>query len=352
MLSRTLNIKTSSSSRASQINLEGNLVNGALHNLQATVDQILEDKPDSMQLNMAGVDLVDSFALGRLVGWQRLCTEQNVDFRLLNITPRVRQILQLSQLLTVLNVDSASEKTVDQESWRKNRLMETLEYAEQVMAALGDGIIGLDNDGEVLYIDAGAQSLLDCEESDLLGLKLDECLLLFDEVGDPVPAETRPLLTSIQQGGGPFKGECRILIGDSRQEKVLSLAVTPLCSNGQITGGVASLRDITGLRRAENERRQRERLEGVLEMAGATCHELSQPLHAISSYIDLLLREITSGNNDDQGVLERLYIIREQVDAMAKITKKLSEVTIYKTCDYLKGVKIIDLNRSTKRPPN
>jgi signal transduction histidine kinase len=298
---------------------------------------------------MHGVDIIDSCSLGQLVGWQRRLAEQDVDFRLLNITPQVRQILQLSQLLTILNVGPREGAAIDQESWRKNKLLETLEYAEQIMAALGDGIIGLSEGGEVLFIDSGAQILLNCAEADLLGCQLDECLKLFDEAGDPVPSHNKPICASIQRGGEPFKGECRVSVGAGREERALSLAVTPLHSSGQITGGIASLRDISELKRAESERRQRERLEGVLELAGAACHELSQPLHAISSYIDLMLRKMAIDDADEEWTLEKLYVVQEQVDKMIQLTKKLSGITIYQTCDYLKGVKIIDLDRSANR---
>ena len=39
----------------------------------------------------------------------------------------------------------------------------------------------------------------------------------------------------------------------------------------------------------EEDRKQKERLQIILETAGAVCHELNQPLMAISGYSELLL---------------------------------------------------------------
>ena len=45
---------------------------------------------------------------------------------------------------------------------------------------------------------------------------------------------------------------------------------------------MASFLGITENKRAEEERLTRKKLEGVLEMAGAACHELNQPLMSAS----------------------------------------------------------------------
>ena len=45
------------------------------------------------------------------------------------------------------------------------------------------------------------------------------------------------------------------------------------------TQGIA--RDITDRMQAQNELLQREKIQGVLEIAGAVCHEMNQPMMAI-----------------------------------------------------------------------
>ena len=102
--------------------------------------------------------------------------------------------------------------------------------------------------------------------------------------------------------------------------------------------------DISEIKRAELERIQREKLQGVLEMSGAVCHELNQPLQSISTYSELLMMDIDTENPS----YEQIKKIKGQVDRMGEITKKLMRVTKYETKDYLRG-QIIDIDKASKQ---
>ncbi len=97
--------------------------------------------------------------------------------------------------------------------------------------------------------------------------------------------------------------------------------------------------------RAEEEQRFRERLQGVIEMAGATCHELNQPMQVITGYVDLILLRMSE--NDPQ--YRRIREIKEQAERMARITSKLSGITKYVTRDYIDDIKIIDIDKASEQ---
>jgi PAS domain S-box-containing protein len=103
------------------------------------------------------------------------------------------------------------------------------------------------------------------------------------------------------------------------------------------------VRDISDRKQAEEERLKKEKLQGVLEMAGAACHELNQPLQIVSGYYDLLIDDIP----DDHPLIEKLNIIRDQIDKMGRITKKIMKITKYRTKPYVRGSKIIDIDKSS-----
>jgi len=84
---------------------------------------------------------------------------------------------------------------------------------------------------------------------------------------------------------------------------------------------------------------EKEKMQGVLEMAGAICHELNQPLMAISGYSELLLMDLP----EDKFQHKSIKKIKEQVDRVGNITKKLMCITRYKTKNYL-NKNIIDIN--------
>jgi len=104
---------------------------------------------------------------------------------------------------------------------------------------------------------------------------------------------------------------------------------------------IAVTRDITARHRAQQEQLKREKLQGVLEIAGATCHEINQPLQ----YIYLLLNEVLNEHPGSKNLME----IRKQCDRIKTITLKMEGITIYETTDYIQGKKIVDINEASKK---
>ncbi|GAB6162032.1 hypothetical protein JCM12298_11910 [Desulfothermus naphthae] len=102
---------------------------------------------------------------------------------------------------------------------------------------------------------------------------------------------------------------------------------------------IAVARDVTELKKAAQERLMREKLQGVLEMAGATCHEMNQPLQNILLIIEEIL--------DDNPTNKNCLALKKQVERIKEITYKLENITRYSTKEYVKGIKIIDIDKSS-----
>ena len=96
-------------------------------------------------------------------------------------------------------------------------------------------------------------------------------------------------------------------------------------------------------RQLEEERLQRERLEGVIEMAGAACHELNQPLQILVGYSHLLLEDLP----EDSPLVGEIEKIKKSIDQLGNITRKIMHITRYETKDYVGGVKIIDIDKAS-----
>jgi signal transduction histidine kinase len=96
-------------------------------------------------------------------------------------------------------------------------------------------------------------------------------------------------------------------------------------------------------RQLEEERLQRERLEGVIEMAGAACHEFNQPLQTLLGYSHLLLKNLPK----DSPLFGEIEEIKKSVDQLGKITHKIMHITRYETKEYIGGSKIIDIDKAS-----
>jgi len=81
----------------------------------------------------------------------------------------------------------------------------------------------------------------------------------------------------------------------------------------------------------------------VLETAGAVCHELNQPMMAALGYTDLSMIDLAEGNP----LYSKISNIREQIERMGDITRKLMGITQYHIKDYGTSGQIIDIDKSS-----
>ena len=107
---------------------------------------------------------------------------------------------------------------------------------------------------------------------------------------------------------------------------------------------IITISDISWRKQAEQDRLERERLQAVIEMAAAVCHEINQPMQVVSGHSDLLLKNIA----EDHPLYERVKEINDQISKMGKITNKLMRITRYETREYVGGKKMIDIDRAVK----
>ena len=76
--------------------------------------------------------------------------------------------------------------------------------------------------------------------------------------------------------------------------------------------------------------REKEKLQGVLEMAGAVCHEINQPLQSVNGYAELLMMNISE--NDPN--FRMANNIKDGVKRIGALTHKIMGVSRYRTKGY------------------
>ena len=108
----------------------------------------------------------------------------------------------------------------------------------------------------------------------------------------------------------------------------------PFAGRGHL---LETFRDISSLK-------EKERLQGVLEMAGAAAHHLGQPLQILLTGIEYLSRQPSSGASQDL-VEEMLRAVRN----LKSIIHRIQNITRYKTEEYVLGKRIVDLDESSAR---
>jgi len=229
----------------------------------------------------------------------------------------------------------------------RRKIADALDESRQVFIALGDSakdaILMMDNEGLVSYMNKSALAMFGYSKGEIIGMPLHETLAPSEYAGD----YKRGFHHFKTTGQGPAIGkslEVKALHKDGTIIPVeLSLSAVKILDCWHAIG---ILRDISGRKQAEKDRIKKEKLVGVLEMAGAICHELNQPLHVIGGYSELL--RLHMSKNDQ--LYSKLKIITEHVAKFGAITAKLSKITTYETREYIRGKKIIDIDKSAKAP--
>jgi PAS domain S-box-containing protein len=227
----------------------------------------------------------------------------------------------------------------------RNRAEETLRESElkfrAIVGTAKDAVILMDSKGNISYWNPAAEEIFGYTSQEVTGKDLRSLL---------VP---RKYQEAFAQGFGNFKVAGRgpairkgLEVMASRKDETefpmeFSLSSVQIQSEWHT---LVIIRDISERKLAEKEQLERGKLQGVIEMAGAACHELNQPVQVISGLTDLLLNEISEGHP----LHGRLKTIQGQIVRMGSITKKIMVVTRYETRGYGEGIKIIDIDKATR----
>lgn len=86
------------------------------------------------------------------------------------------------------------------------------------------------------------------------------------------------------------------------------------------------------------------KLQGAMELAGAACHELNQPMQIVLGYSELLKKDILS----DDGMNNMLQEVIDHIHKMDLILRKIRSITKYEAMEYVNGITIIDIDKASQ----
>ena len=168
------------------------------------------------------------------------------------------------------------------------------------------------------------------------------------ELPDQIPADLAALyqreeLKMIEKAG-IHSFEARVRCADGQRRDFLFSQAPVTDRRGELSGSVVVLADLTEKNRAAQDRMQKEKLQGVLETAGAVCHEFNQPLQALSGFTELMAVKLA--DHDARVYIEK---ITAQIERMRDITDNLQGITRYETTDYAGHTRIIDIHKASEK---
>ncbi len=170
----------------------------------------------------------------------------------------------------------------------ERRLQQEQEFVRRLIASFPDVIAVLDRDGRCIYISQRIEDILGYPAREYIG----------EAVGFCVDPEDRPNLAASL--GKLIHGELQHIQLEFRVQRrdgmwrIMRASAGPLYDGREITGVVASARDITESKRSEDQLAQTEKFAAMGQMLTGAAHELNNPLTAILG-VGELLRDSASG---------------------------------------------------------
>ncbi len=309
-----------------------------------TVSKVHAECPNIPIVVLTGLDDEDTGVHALRIGAQDYLVKGDIPFNVL--TRAIRYAIDRKHTEEALRATNqeleSTNRQLEKAIERANRMALEAEIAyielNQIFNAAADGMVVVDKHFNVLRVNETSVSLLGVGKDEATGKK---CYEVFGSILCHTPECP---LTRIVGGEERIEYEIVKERNDGQKIPCIVTATAFRVPGGDLIGIVEHFKDITERKRMRQERLKKERLKGVLEMAGGICHELNQPMQAISGYSELLMMD----TSDDNPLYADINEIKGQIDKMAEITKRLGRITRYKTRDYIGGTKIIDIDKASR----
>ena len=201
--------------------------------------------------------------------------------------------------------------------------------------ALSDFVVLLTEEGNLLDINERGAELLGSKPVDLIGRSI------FDFVS-PAFRDLVSTHLSIILESGREEGILTILNRDGRDQHLEFRAfVEKMTEGGRRVQLMA--RNVTERIRYQKEQLSKEKFLGVLEMAGGVAHKLNQPLTIVRNMVTEMVATLPSGDPN----YEKMARIHHQIERIHEIAKKLGNIKKYQPMEYVAGIRIVDIDRTS-----
>ncbi len=219
----------------------------------------------------------------------------------------------------------------------RHRTQEDLERLrrqyELILRSVGDGIHGVDLDGNILFENPASARMLGWEAKDVVGRPSHATIHHSRADGSAYPREQCPIHRTVRDGRTRRVNDDVFWRKDGSCIPVEYITSPLRDDDGSITGAVVVFRDVTERRRAEDAIRthhlelERRVAERTAELAAANrqleafsysiSHDLHAPVRAIEGYASILRRDHADGLQEEA---------REFLDWISRNARKMSRM--------------------------
>jgi PAS domain S-box-containing protein len=229
-------------------------------------------------------------------------------------------------------------------------LTKTKEFLQRVIDSSVDAIVSADMRGKLMLFNPAAEIVYGYVADEVLGKRT-----VQDLYPAGVAMKIMRLMRSEEHGPvGVLHGYKTVLLGKGGERIPVTLSASLIMHRGRPIGSVGVFTDLRArlqieerLASAQQELADKEQKAFIAELAGATAHELNQPLTSVMGYAGMIARDAEEGSRLGRA---SNAIVRE-TERMAEIVRKIGKLTKYESKAYVGDTQIIDIERSIDSEP-
>jgi two-component system NtrC family sensor kinase len=212
------------------------------------------------------------------------------------------------------------------------------DFLQLVIDSLQAELLVIDLEHRITMVNQAFLKTHHLEESKILGRPCHDIIKACNPDDCPLQHIEKGKKTSV----------CIRRVIDGNQEKYLEEMATPVSAfgeKGEAQFTIVTIRDVTAHIQLREEQRTKERLQGVLEMAGAAAHELNTPVFSALGTAQLVLDDLAESE-----MQEDLKTIIRNLTIVSELTRKMTQITKYEAKEYVGDVKIVDIQKAAEDP--
>lgn len=270
--------------------------------------------------------------------------------RIGGMTPHRRRLMELAARMSARAIQRAQlikrlrEQRAQSEA-REFELRRTRDFLTHVIEASPDAVVAADAVGEIVLFNAAAEQILGRSRVEAIGS--DVRTLYPEGVAEQIMARMR---SSTDGPPGVIEPTRVELVAASGTHIPVDIAAAILHAHGDEIGSVGVFTDLRERLQIEEQLQQvtedleqsRQRVM-MAELAGATAHELNQPLTSLLNYAELLADAPYTEERHQRAA----QVIVKEVEQIAEIVRKLGQITQYRTRDYVGKARIVDFGEES-----
>ena len=181
------------------------------------------------------------------------------------------------------------KKAYEAEKLAKEKVEAAQVEDEALLTSIGDGVVAIDKEGKIMFINRAAQELLGFKSEDVIDKPYEEILTIENEKGEAILGENNPLRQALSFGkkivtdaaGGAMNTVYYYVRADKTKFPV-AITVAPVILDGKTIGAIDVFRDVTVERQLDKSKS---------EFVSLASHQLRTPLTAIKWYSEVLQKE-------------------------------------------------------------